>query len=377
MPIKMKSGTNDIKVIAYYLPQFYPFPENDGWWGEGFTEWTNVVKAKPLFKGHYQPKVPADLGYYDLRSADTIRKQVALAKEAGIYAFCLWHYWFGENKVLLGRPLELILENPDIDFKICLGWANESWEAKVWNSGGKSKNKVLMKQEYGGLKDVTAHFHYIKKALGDRRYVRINDRPVFVVYRPLQHPDVVTFMNEFNRLLKEAGIAESFFFIGHTKDDAEIDTIKKLGFDAVNVVRIGPYRYDADVIKKITFKLLRFKMLGRPLVLDYSFVSKYFIKKDIDSRADVFPTLIPNWDHTPRSGRHGSVFHNATPELFGRHVDAAIEATKNKKENILFLKSWNEWGEGNYMEPDRKFGKGFIKVLNDCLKKKNFDESIN
>ena len=355
------------KVIAYYLPQFYPFPENDEWWGKGFTEWTNVVKALPLFRGHYQPKLPGELGFYDLRDVGTIRKQVALAKEAGISAFCLWHYWFGENKVLLEKPLQLILENEDIDFPICLGWANESWEAKVWNSGDSSKNKILMKQEYGGKDDIEAHFQYISKALKDRRYLRLDGRPVFVVYQPLQLPDARLFIDEFNRLIRESGIAEAFYFIGHTKDDAPIDTIKGLGFDAVNVVRIGPYRYDREVVRRIPWKLFKFKMMNRPLVLDYKFVSKYFIKKDIDAREDVFPTLIPNWDHTPRSGRNGSVFHNSTPKLFGEHVKNALAVTKDKKNNVIFLKSWNEWGEGNYMEPDLKFGKAYIEVLGNFI----------
>lgn len=354
-------------VIAYYLPQFYPIPENDEWWGDGFTEWTNVAKAKPLFCGHYQPKQPADLGYYDLRDVDTIRKQVALAKEAGVSAFCLWHYWFGKDKVLLGEPLRLILENKDIDFPICLGWANESWEAKVWNTSDSSKNKILIKQEYGGKDEIKAHFEYVSKALNDGRYLRFDGRPVFVVYQPFQLPDAKAFIDEFNALLKESGIAESFYFIGHTKDDAQIGEIRSMGFDAVNVVRIGPYRFDKKLIRRIPWKLFKYKMLHRTLVLDYSFVSKYFIKNDTDSREDVFPTLIPNWDHTPRSGEHGSVFHESTPELFGKHVKQCLEATKNKKNNVIFLKSWNEWGEGNYMEPDTRFGKGYVEVLGKIL----------
>lgn len=365
------------EVIAYYLPQFYPIPENDEWWGEGFTEWTNVTKAKPLFCGHYQPKLPGELGFYDLRDVETIRKQVALAKEAGISAFCLWHYWFGNNKVLLEKPLQLILENKDIDFPICLGWANESWEAKVWNAKDSSGNRVLMQQEYGGKEEIAAHFDYVSKALRDKRYYRIDGRPVFVVYQPLMLPDANAFLDEFNKLIKKSGIAESFYFIGHTKDDAQIEKIKSFGFDAVNVVRIGPYRYDKAVIRRIPWKLLAYRMLHRPLVLNYSFVSKFFIKKETDCREDVFPTLIPNWDHTPRSGKSGTVFHGATPELFGKHVEDALKATKNKKNNVIFLKSWNEWGEGNYMEPDLKFGKKFIKVLSDCLNKNHCNESID
>ena len=354
-----------MEIIAYYLPQYYPFKENNEWWGEGFTEWTNVGKAKPLFCGHDQPKVPADLGYYDLRMAEVKEKQAELAREAGVTAFCYWHYWFGNGRVLLDMPLRQVLESGKPNFPFCLGWANESWMAKIWNSGGTAKGKVLMEQLYPGDADIEAHFQYIRQAVSDKRYLRIDNKPVFVIYRPLKHPYVVRFMELFNRFVHEAGIADGFFFIGHTVDSAEIEKIHAQGFDAVNIVRYGEHRFNRSVIKRIPWALFKYKILKRPLVLRYSFISRYFINEKVDSSDYVIPTLIPNWDHTPRSGKGGYVFYKPWPELFGKHAVDALRVIRRKAPNrqILFLKSWNEWGEGNYMEPDLKYGKGYIRAL--------------
>lgn len=358
-----------MEIIAYYLPQYYPFKENNEWWGEGFTEWTNVGKAKPLFRGHYQPKVPADLGYYDLRMAEVKEKQVQLAREAGVTAFCYWHYWFGNGRVLLDTPLRQVLETGKPDFPFCLGWANESWMSKVWNSDGTVEGKTLMEQLYPGDEDIVNHFNYIKRAISDKRYLKVDNKPVFVIYKPLLHPDVCHFMELFNKMVKDAGIAESFFFIGHTIDSSEIEKLQSLGFDAVNIVRQGEYRFNKRVIKKIPFRLFCFRILHRPLVLQYSFISKFFIDAKTDKEENIFASIIPNWDHTPRSGKRGSVYHNSTPDLFMVHVKRALETIigKRPERQILFLKSWNEWGEGNYMEPDLKNGKGYIKALRTAI----------
>jgi hypothetical protein len=359
-----------MQIIAYYLPQFYPFKENNEWWGEGFTEWTNVGKAKPLYCGHDQPKVPADLGYYDLRMAEVKEKQAALAREAGVTAFCYWHYWFGEGKVLLDTPMRQILDTGKPDFPFCLGWANETWMAKVWNPDGTTDGKMLMEQKYPGDADIEAHFQYIKRAISDKRYLRIEDRPVFVIYKPFFHPNVEHFMAFFNKMIREAGIADAFFFIGHTVDSSEIEKIHGLGFDAVNIVRYGEHRFNPKVTRRIPWALFKYKVLKLPLVLNYSFISRYFIDEDVDNKEYVIPTLIPNWDHTPRSGRGGYVFHQATPELFQRHAEQALRLTAKKTppHQVLFVKSWNEWGEGNYMEPDLTYGKGYIHALAQAVK---------
>ena len=359
-----------MEIIAYYLPQYYPFKENDEWWGKGFTEWTNVGKAKPLFRGHDQPKVPADLGYYDLRSPEVKELQVQLAHEAGVTAFCYWHYWFGDNRVLLDLPLKQVLQTGRPDFPFCLGWANETWMAKIWNPDGTTGGKVLMEQRYPGDDDIINHFNYIRDAICDRRYLRIDNKPVFVIYKPFLHPQVQHFMEMFNQLISKAGIADAFFFIGHTADSAEINSIRQLGFDAVNIVRYGEHRFNKNVTKRIPWSLFKYKLLRSPLILNYKFISKYFIDEQTDRRDDVFPTLIPNWDHTPRSGRRGYVFQNPLPKLFQQHAEQALRVIKEKPEarQILFLKSWNEWGEGNYMEPDLKYGKGYIQALRKAIK---------
>ena len=357
-----------MEVIAYYLPQYYPFKENNEWWGEGFTEWTNVGKSKQLFRNHDQPKVPADLGYYDLRIPEVREKQVQLAIEAGITGFCYWHYWFGNGKQLLDVPFKEVLNSGKPDFPFCLGWANESWKAKVWNSGDTSDDKLLMEQLYPGEEDIEAHFYSILPALKDKRYITIENKPVFVVYKPLLLPNADEFILIWNRLAKENNLSNGFFFIGHTVNVKEKSEILKCGFDAVNIVRIGEHRFNKEVIKRIPYELFKFKVLGKPLKLNYSFISKYFVQEE-EREEDLIPTIIPNWDHTPRSGKKGVVFHNATPELFRKHVMNVIDVIFNKKRKIIFVKSWNEWGEGNYMEPDLKNGKKIIKVLGESLKK--------
>ena len=357
-----------MEIIAYYLPQYYPFEENNNWWGEGFTEWTNVGKAKPLFRGHYQPKVPSDLGYYDLRLNEVREKQVKLAIEAGVTGFCYWHYWFGDGRRLLDMPFFEVLNSSTHNFPFCLGWANESWKSKVWNSADAKKDVLLIEQRYPGKIDIENHFFEILPAIKDSRYMKIDERPIFVVYKPFLMPDVSEFIKIWNNLAKLNGLDEGFFFIGHTVDSKEKELILKMGFDAVNIVRTGEHRFNLNVIKKIPLKLFRFKILKKPLRLKYSFISKYFIQ-EMDKEEDVFPTIIPNWDHTPRSGNYGVVFDKTSPILFKKHALKALDVIKNKSNSrqIIFLKSWNEWGEGNYMEPDLKYGKGFIKALRSAV----------
>jgi hypothetical protein len=183
------------------------------------------------------------------------------------------------------------------------------------------------------------------------------------------HPDVKHFMDVFNQLIKESEIADGFFFIGHTVNAAEIEQLRSLRFDCINIVRFGEYRFNREVIKRIPWELFKYKILKKPLVIKYSFISKFFVNEKLDLDEDIIPSLIPNWDHTPRSGKKGCVYQDATPELFQKHVTKALNVIKHKRPNrqILFLKSWNEWGEGNYMEPDLKYGKGYINALRSSL----------
>ena len=355
-----------MKIIAYYLPQYHPIEENDEWWGKGFTEWTNVGKAQPLYRGHYQPKVPADLGYYDLRLPQVLESQQKLALEAGITGFCYWHYWFGGGKKLLEKPLEELIYRGGGNFPICLGWANESWKAKVWSNSSTGKDRVLIEQTYPEGDDVTSHFEYVFQAIKETKYITHNGRPVFIIYKPLLLKNAKNFIKKWNELLSKKGFSSKFYFIGHAIDASETKSILELGFDAVNIVRIGEHRYNKAVIRRIFLKLISFKIIKGPLRIKYKFISRYFIGKE-ELSEDVIPTLIPNWDHTPRSGRNGVVFDDASPDLFYKHALHTIEMVKHKKNKIKFLKSWNEWGEGNYMEPDLRYGQKYIKALRRAL----------
>lgn len=357
------------KVIALYLPQYYPFPENDEWWGKGFTEWTNVGKAKPMFKGHYQPKVPADLGYYDLRLPIIREQQADLAKEAGIFGFCYWHYWFGNGKRLMWEVFDEVLNSGNPNFPFCLGWANHSWYAKNWNiNDTKGKDRLLIEQQYLGIKDYRMHFDYVVKAFRDDRYIKIEGKPFFSIYDSHALPD--DFIPTWNKWAIEAGFENGIYFIANIWYNEDENLYLDKGYSAVIKSRLRSY-YKSNIVNNVWGHLREyinihlFRRFGH--IPDYKNVIDSLIDEKDDAKECVIPTLIPNFDHSPRSGRFGLVYNNSTPELFAKHVKKALRTVENKKEPIVFLRSWNEWGEGNYMEPDLRFGKGYIQVLKKCL----------
>lgn len=366
-----------VKVIAFYLPQYHPIPENDEWWGKGFTEWTNVGKAKPLFKGHYQPKVPADLGYYDLRLPIIREQQALLAREAGIYGFCYWHYWFGNGKRLMPEVFDEVLKSGKPDFPFCLAWANHSWYAKNWNADGTTTNRMLMEQTYPGIDDAKMHFEYLLNAFSDSRYIKIDDKPLLMIFDPVSIPD------EYITLFKEWTIKAGFkglYLVGNiTNPNIKKESLLKRGFEAVTYQRLGGSanaiinslgRFGRGYLK-VWRKIKGWVTHTPPNITDYKTFYPKLIDKEKDSAEDVIPTLIPNWDHTPRSGWNGSLFINATPENFKLHCKEMMELVNKKNNKTVFLKSWNEWGEGNYMEPDLKYGKGFINALAESIKENN------
>jgi hypothetical protein len=354
-----------VRIIATYLPQFHPIPENDLWWGKGFTEWTNVGNAKPLFRGHYQPRVPADLGYYDLRLPEVREEQAEMAREYGIEAFCYWHYWFGNGKRLLERPFSEVLASGKPDFPFCLGWANHSWEDKQFNKDGTSK--LLIRQEYPGKEDHILHFKTVLPAFIDKRYVRVDDKPLFLIHDPQGMPDLNDFIRNWRQLARENGLKD-IHFIANTHSIEEIDELMSKGFDAVNVNRLfHPIRQEFSVSVRIYSKIMRI-VFKRGRLLDYKILSKYFHGKE-DSFNHVYPSIYPNWDHSPRSGRKGHIYINSTPRAFKNHVKNALQTVNHKPEQhqIVFLKSWNEWAEGNYIEPDLKFGRGYLEALKEAI----------
>ena len=358
------------KIIAFYLPQYHPTIDNDKWWGKGFTEWTNVGRARPLFPGHYQPKVPADLGYYDLRLSETREAQAELAKEAGVSGFCYYHYWFGYGKQELERPFNEVLSTGKPDFPFCLCWANESWHCKFWNIDGTIDKKLLIEQRYGDEKEWKQHFNYVLKAFKDPRYICIDNKPLFMIYRWSSFPQVTEFIQCWQKLAQQNGL-DGIYFISQNKGEItlrELNDVMNKGFDGFNTVGVAPaFKKRRTLLRKIWQGVLM-RLFHIPMVFKYKSISRDFITA-LDGENNVFPTLIPNWDHTPRSGYAGVVYTGSTPELFAEHIQQILKVVQYKPSNrqIIFLKSWNEWGEGNYMEPDLKFGKGYIKALRNEL----------
>lgn len=359
------------RVIAYYLPQFHPIPENDMWWGKGFTEWTNVGKAKPLFKGHYQPKVPADLGYYDLRMSEVREAQAELARNAGIEGFMYWHYWFGNGKTLLERPFNEVLGSGKPDFPFCLGWANHSWENKTWDSNEQyKKSKLLIEQLYPGADDYKNHFFYLLNAFKDKRYMTIDGKPIFLIYSPQNFLDINSFISIWQKLAYENGL-KGIYFIGQAHRNSECNKFLHSEFDGI--CRAGIFDA-ADKIKgkylnKILYRLRSKSELVPLNKYKYSDIIENLLNPEIDKIQNVYPTIVPNFDHSPRSGRKGLIYFDSTPELFKILVRKAIEMVqhKNPEHKIIFLRSWNEWAEGNYVEPDLLFGHGYLNALKDEL----------
>lgn len=342
------------RVIAYYLPQFHPIPENDKWWGEGFTEWTNVKKAKPLFKGHVQPKVPDDLGYYDLRDPGVRQAQAAMAKQAGIEGFCYWHYWFGNGKRLLERPFNEVLESGEPELPFCLGWANETWSG-IWHG---SPNKILMEQKYPGEQDFINHFHFVLTAFKDSRYIRIDDKPVFLIYRPLNSEKIKELIRLWQKMAVDNGLV-GIHFIGHThKFDEDKEKILEYGFDSVT-----PFRLSRALKRGTPFFYRWLQRLGLRLMRSqYKTTIKHLINRE-DAEENVIPTLIPNWDNSPRSSERARIIEGSTPDLFELHLKATLALVEGKQNKMVFLKSWNEWAEGNYVEPDTIYGDQYLQVL--------------
>ena len=353
-----------MSLIAYYLPQFHPTPNNDIWWGKGFTEWTNVAKAKRLFRKHYQPHIPADLGFYDLRLPEVREEQAKMARFAGVSAFCYYHYWFEYGKEELSRPFREVIESGKPNFPFCLCWANESWYSKMWNKeGAVAKKKLLIEQKYLGEEDNRKHFESLIPAFADKRYYKYEGKNIFVIYRPLSFSGIKQFIIQWRQMAKDNGL-DDFYFIGYSYDIAnEYQQIIDFGFDAVNSCGIINFRKPNSIISKINH--YRRILLNMPEVYQYKNVYPSFINIDFDYKEDVVPTIIPNWDHTPRSGSNGYLFDNALPEYFSLHVDQIQNVLRNKSNPICFVKSWNEWGEGNYVEPDLRYGWGYLNVLNE------------
>lgn len=350
-----------IRAIAFYLPQFYPNPQNNEWWGNGFTEWTNVAKAKPLFKGHYQPHLPADLGYYDLRLVETREAQAAMAREHGIHGFCYYHYWFHGDR-MLDRVFSEVLASGTPDMPFCLCWANESW-TRVWIENDKD---VLLNQTYSKEDDLE-HIRFLIPAFKDPRYIRINGRPLFLIYRAphLEHR-LAEMLTVWNKELEKCGLPEPYL--------CSVRTPPTEGFEA-NVDFFPRETLPATMWYKLKWKLRKKFNPGhfhfRNRIADYSeIVANELVRERPNFKSFLCP--VTNWDNSPRRGDAGSIIlTNSTPSEFRKWFSFAVESTLREfegEERIVFINAWNEWAEGAHLEPDQKWGLEYLRAVRDVLK---------
>ena len=347
------------RLISFYLPQYHPIPENDEWWGEGFTDWANVTKAKPIFSEHYQPHIPADLGFYDLRVPEVREAQAALASEYGIHGFCYHHYWFAGHR-LLERPFNEVLASGRPDFPFCLCWANENWTRR-WDG---KEHEILIQQRHSDKDDI----YFIRTlfpAFKDKRYIRVNDRPILIVYRTDLLPNPARTAMIWREEMKTAGLEDLYLCRAETFTiyDNYVDPTT-IGFDSA--VEFPPHAIWSGSLRRVVANGNR-EFKGE--VLDYEQVVYGSLMRSKPSYK-LFRGVMPSWDNTARKPHNGIVFANSSPELYQEWLADCIRWTRRHyegDERLLFINAWNEWAEGCHLEPDRKFGHRYLEATRDAL----------
>ncbi len=351
---------NKPRIITFYLPQFHPTPENDAWWGRGFTEWTNVTKAKPQFSGHYQPHLPSDLGFYDLRLAETREDQADLARQYGVHGFCYYHYWFHGTRIL-ERIFEDVFNSGKPDFPFCLCWANESW-TKTWVGGDKD---ILLHQTYSAEDDLN-HIKYLIPIFKDPRYIRVNNKPLLVIYRT----DTITerlpeMLAVWNEELNKAGI-EGLHLCGvrnppPEKFSATINFFPDFRLIPFSIQDKLKYTFGRDVLKSFKHTIVSYPKL---------------VEHIMNSSSPDYPMYhcpVPSWDNTPRRGDTSAlILKDSNPEIFEKWLDFCLQDTIKKfdgEEQLVFINAWNEWAEGTHLEPDQKWGHAYLKAVLNSLEK--------
>lgn len=350
-----------IRAIAIYLPQFHPMPENDEWWGKGFTEWTNVTKAASRFDGHYQPHLPADLGFYDLRLHEARLAQEELAKEYGIYGFCYYHYWFN-GKRLLHEPLDRKLQNPEENLPFMLCWANETWSRR-WLGEDK---EILIKQEYS-LGDDEKHAKWLcDQVFGDKRYITINNRPVFMIYRPHDLHNYKDTLEVIRIAAINRGL-QTPYFIASNSHSSDLD-----GFD--HIMNFEPQLslledafVDGRSAKKLKQNIFLGKFSSKLKIYEYGFVKKLMANRRFPYK--YLPSVFVGWDNSARRGENGIIIINQNKTDFKKSLELAAEKVSNypKQEQIVFINAWNEWAEGNHLEPCSKYGHQFLEAVREVF----------
>jgi lipopolysaccharide biosynthesis protein len=336
------------RLIAFYLPQFHPTPENDLWWGKGFTEWTNVTKAEPLFEGHRQPHLPSDFGFYDLRVRETRREQIQMAKQYGLDGFCYHYYWFS-GKRILNLPLDDMLADPESDMPFCLCWANENWTRR-WDAGD---HEVLIAQEY--LPDDDLNFiKSVEPFFKDRRYIRLDGKPYLIVYRPQHLPNARKTVEIWRDHCRSIGLGEIHICAALILDNEDY---AQFGFDSG--VEFPPHN-----MRPANSNIqVNFRVDFRGYVIQYMDIAQSYLDRAYGAMR-VFKTVFPSWDNTARTKERALVVLNGTPDNYEYWLASTIDIVKRSKEHdeLIFINAWNEWAEGCHLEPDRWFGHGFLQA---------------
>jgi lipopolysaccharide biosynthesis protein len=362
------SDAQTLRLIAFYLPQFHPIPENDEWWGKGFTEWTNVARAKPLFKGHYQPHVPADLGFYDLRLPEARLAQADLARDYGLHGFCYYHYWFGAKR-LLQQPFDEVLASGKPDFPFCLCWANENW-TRNWDG---QNDDILMQQQYGGDDD-RRHIKWLVQAFRDRRYIRHDGKPLFLVYRASNLPNPLETTSIWREEARRAGVGELYLC---RVESSEIDKSEpaSIGFDCSIEFQPDWSNLGFPIRRSSLWFQVRKLGLSNPIfgnntVYDYRMIVDRMLKRN-DPPYERIRCVTPSWDNSPRRSprrRAATIFMGATPDLYEAWLRAVVAKVRsNGSSPFVFINAWNEWGEGNHLEPCQRWGHGFLEATRRAL----------
>lgn len=343
------SDARGTRLIAYYLPQFHPIPENDLWWGKGFTEWTNVTKAEPLFPGHYQPHLPTELGYYDLRAKEVLLEQIALARQYGVDGFCYHYYWFS-GKRLLERPVDEMLANPDADMPFCLCWANENWTRR-WDA---AEHEVLIAQHYLPEDDL-GFIKSVEPFLRDPRYIRVDGALFLIVYRPQKLPDARRTAQVWRDYCEREGIGALHLCAALTHGNEDY---VQFGFDSG--VEFPPHNLrSANINLKMDFFA---PFAGN--VMDFFDVARSYLERGYEG-ARVFKCVFPCWDNTARTGSRALVVPNATPENYEWWLARTLDKVAGEvpgRDQLVFINAWNEWAEGCHLEPDRRDGRAFLEA---------------
>jgi lipopolysaccharide biosynthesis protein len=339
-----------VRLIAFYLPQFHPIAENDAWWGKGFTEWTNVTKAVPRFRGHYQPHLPGALGFYDLRLPDALRAQAALARRHGIGGFCFHYYSFGGRRVL-ETPLNNLLANPDIDLPFCINWANEDW-TRSWDG---REGEVLLSQRYSPEDDI-AFAEAAAPMLRDPRYIHVDGRPLLMIYRPDRLPDARATVARWRAWFTAAGVGDPYVVMAQSYDGRDP---RPYGMDAA--AEFPPHKV-GWAVPRLNAYAKRFTRDFDGAILSYDAMVEQ-ARAAADPPYTLFRGICPSWDNEARRPNHGHAFVNSTPAKYGawlRWASAQALLTPRQDERLVFINAWNEWGEGAHLEPDRHFGHAYL-----------------